>query len=44
MERGDAMSTYLNKITTCRDELGSVGTTTVDDDMESLSLLGLPKS
>ena len=43
-EKGDTIVTYLNKITTCRDELGSVGITTVDDDMVSLSLLGLPKS
>ena len=42
-EKGDTISTYLNKLTTCRDELGSVGITTVDDDMVSLSLLSLPK-
>ena len=44
MEKGDTISTYLNKLTTCRDELGSVGVTTADDDMVSLALLGLPKS
>jgi len=44
MENGDTISTYLNKLTTCRDELGSVGITTVDDDMVSLALLVLPKS
>eukprot|EP00253_Pinus_taeda_P014921 PITA_14921 len=43
-ENGNTISTYLNKITTCRDELGSVGITTADDDMVSLSLLSLPKS
>ena len=43
-EKGDTISTYLNKLTTCRDELGSVGIMTVDDDMVSLALLGLPKS
>ena len=43
-EKGDTISTYLNKLTTCRDELGSVGITTADDDMVSLALLGLPKS
>ena len=43
-EKGDMISTYLNKLTTCKDELGSVGITTVDDDMVSLALLGLPKS
>jgi len=35
---------YLTKLTTCMDELGSVGVTTVDDDMVSLALLGDPKS
>jgi len=43
-EKGDTISTYLNKLTTCRDELGSVGITIADDDMVSLALLGLPKS
>ena len=43
-EKGDAISTYLNKLTTYMDELGSVGITTTDDDMVSLALLGLPKS
>jgi len=43
-EKGDTISTYLNKLTTCRDELGSVGITTVDDYMVSISLLGLLKS
>ena len=44
MEKGDTISTYLNKLTTYRDELGSVGITTSNDDMVSLALLGLPKS
>ena len=44
MEKGNTNSTHLNKLTTCRDELGSVGITTVDDDMVSLALLGLQKS
>eukprot|EP00253_Pinus_taeda_P022913 PITA_22913 len=35
-EKSDTISTYLNKLTTCRDELGSVGITTVDDDMEEI--------
>ena len=43
-EKGDTIFTYLNKLIVCRDELGSVGITIVDDDMVSLSLLGLPKS
>jgi len=44
MEKGGTISTYLNKLTTCRDELGSVGITTTDDDIVSLTLLGLPTS
>eukprot|EP00253_Pinus_taeda_P009942 PITA_09942 len=36
MEKGDTISTYLNKLTTCRDELGSVGITIADDDMEEI--------
>ena len=44
MDNGDTISTYLNKLTTCKHELGSVGITTSDDDMVSLDLLGLPKS
>eukprot|EP00253_Pinus_taeda_P029002 PITA_29002 len=43
MEKGDTISTYLNKLTTYRYELGSVEISTVDDDMVSLALLGLPK-
>ena len=43
-EKGNTISTFLNKLTTCRDELGSVGITTTDDDMVSLALLSLPKS
>ena len=43
-ENGNTISTFLNKLTTCRDDLGSVGIMTVDDDMVSLALLGLPKS
>ena len=42
-EKGGTISTYLNKLTTYRDELGSVGIMTADDDMVSLTL-GLPKS
>jgi len=43
-EKGDTISMYLNKLTTCRDELGSVGIATADDDMVSLAILSLPKS
>ena len=42
-EKGDTISTYLNKLATCRDEFESVGITTADDDMVSLALLVLPK-
>eukprot|EP00253_Pinus_taeda_P009283 PITA_09283 len=35
-EKGDTISTYLTKLTTCRDELGSVGVTTANDDMEEI--------
>ena len=44
MEKGETIPKYLTKFTQCRDELGSVGITVVEDDMVSLSLLGLPKS
>ena len=43
-EKGDMISTYLNKLTTYKDELRSVGITIDDDDMVSLALLGLPKN
>jgi hypothetical protein len=44
MEKGDSIPKYLTKFVQCRDELGSVGITVIDDDLVSLSLLGLPKS
>ena len=44
MEKGNTISTYLNKLTTCIDELGGVGITTADADMVSLTLLGLPNN
>ena len=44
MEKGKAIPKYLTKFTQCRDELGSVGIIVAEDDMASLSLLGLPKS
>ena len=43
-EKGDTISTYLNKLTTYRDELGSVGIMTANANMVSLALLSLPKS
>ena len=43
-EKGDMISIYLNKLTTCRDELESVGITTANDDMVSLVLLSIPNS
>eukprot|EP00253_Pinus_taeda_P036135 PITA_36135 len=36
LENDDTISTYLKKLTTYRDELGSVGITTADDDMEEI--------
>ena len=44
MEKGDIISTYLKKLTTCRDELSSVGITTANDDMVSLTLLGFQRA
>jgi hypothetical protein len=44
MEKGDSIPKYLMKFVQCRDELGSVGITVVDDDLVSLDLLGLPKN
>ena len=43
MEKGDSMPKYLTKFIQCRDELGSVGVAVDDEDLVSLSLLGLPK-
>jgi len=42
--KGKTISMYLIKLTTCSDELRSVGIATTDDDMVSFALLGLPKS
>ena len=44
MEKGDSIPKYLTKFFQCRDELGSVGITIVDDELVSLALLGLSKS
>ena len=44
MEKGNSIPKYLTKFVQCRDEMGSVGITVVDDDLVSLALLGLPKS
>ena len=44
MENNDTIMVYITKFVQCRDELGSVGITVVDDDLVSLDLLGLPKS
>ena len=43
MVKGETIPKYLTKFTQCRDELGSVGITVVEDDMVGLSLIGLPK-
>ena len=44
MEKGNSIPKYLTKFVQCRDELGSVGITVVDDDLVSLDLLRLLKS
>ena len=44
MEKSDTTLKYLTKFFQCRDELGSINITLVDDDLVSLALLGLPKS
>ena len=44
MEKGENIPKYLMKFVQCRDELGSVGITVVDNDLVNLSLLGLSKS
>ena len=44
MEKGNTIPKYLIKFTQCRDELGSVGVTVVEDDLVSLALICLPKS
>ena len=43
MEKGDSIPKYLTKFFHCRDELGSVGITVVDDYLVSLAILGLSK-
>ena len=43
MEKGNTIPIYLKKFFQCRDELGSIGITIVDDDLVSLDILGLPK-
>eukprot|EP00253_Pinus_taeda_P020062 PITA_20062 len=35
-EKDDTISKFLNKLTTCRDELASVGVVTANDDMEEI--------
>ena len=44
MEKGDTILKYLTNFIQCQDEIGSVGITIEDDELVSLSLLGLPKS
>lgn len=44
MEKGDNIPKYLTNFVLCRDELGSVRITVVDDELLSLALLGLLKS
>lgn len=44
MEKDETSPKYLTKITECQPKLGSVGIMVVEDDMVSITLLGLPKS
>jgi len=44
MEKGDTIPQYLSMFTQCRDELGRIGITIVEDDLVSITLLGPPKS
>ena len=44
MEKGDTILKYLTKFFQFQDELGSIGITTMDDELVSLALLGLLKS
>jgi hypothetical protein len=44
MDKGDSIPKHLTKFVQCRNELGSVEITVIDDDLVSLALLGLPKS
>jgi len=44
MEKDNTIPKYLTKFTQCRDELGSVGVTVAEENLESLALLGLPNS
>ena len=43
MEKNDTILAYLTKFVQCRDELGSVGVSVVDDYLVILDLVGLPK-
>ena len=44
MEKEDTVPKYLTKFVQCRDEIGSIRITVVDDDLVSLALLEIPKS
>ena len=44
MEKKDTIPVYLKKFFQCRDELGSVGFSVVDDELVRLDILGLSKS
>ena len=43
LEEVDTIQKYLTKFTQCRDELGGVGVIVSNNDLVTLSLLGLPK-
>eukprot|EP00253_Pinus_taeda_P003716 PITA_03716 len=44
MQKNDTIPQYLSKFTQCHDELGGVDVTVPEEDLVSLTLLGLPKS
>jgi len=44
MEMGDTIPQYLSRFTHCLDDIGSVNITVVEDDLVSLTLLGLLES
>lgn len=44
MKKNDTILKYLSRFTQCCDEIGKFGVTVSEDDLVSLTLLGLPKS
>jgi len=44
MQKNGIVAQYLSKFTQFHDALGSVGVNSLEDDLEILALLGLPKN